>query len=239
MPENFQSTFLGIKHVRTSKQLGPAAARNHAVRAAEGEYLIWLDSDDELALDAVQALTDKAKEGNYPLVISQLEFRDGETVLQRDPARYIELAREYSGTRYDPLAQTVFSISAQLVHKDLFWQVGGFREDFRYAEMTDLFLRLVGRAGIDRVGVTDSVGYIYNRRSTTLSSNREQMLMYRKRALWDYVQDNINFDPGEYLKSIRSLGRSAVSGMQHFQLETNKNLIVPPWLEEFGEVVPD
>ena len=62
-------------HIRIINHLqnkGLAATRNTAVEAANGEFILHVDSDDYLELDGVELLMTKQKEGNYDLIPTSL-----------------------------------------------------------------------------------------------------------------------------------------------------------------------
>ena len=67
--EEFSRTSgLECKIIRQSKNGGVAAARNRALDAAEGEYLMWLDADDTLAPEAVSKAVVTAMETGADII---------------------------------------------------------------------------------------------------------------------------------------------------------------------------
>lgn len=60
--EDFASTSgLDCKILHQTENRGVAAARNRALEAATGDYLMWLDADDSLSPDAVSRMIDVAE----------------------------------------------------------------------------------------------------------------------------------------------------------------------------------
>ncbi len=57
-----------IKIIKNSQNQGPFTSRNNAVLAANGEYLVFLDSDDFLDLRACEIAYNASKDGYYDIV---------------------------------------------------------------------------------------------------------------------------------------------------------------------------
>ena len=57
-----------IKIIKNSQNQGPFTSRNNAVLAANGEYLVFLDSDDFLDLRACEIAYNATKDGYYDIV---------------------------------------------------------------------------------------------------------------------------------------------------------------------------
>ncbi|MBD2680749.1 MULTISPECIES: glycosyltransferase [Nostoc] len=69
-----------LKVIVNQQNLGAAAARNRALRAAQGEWIAVLDSDDWYALERLEKLVSLANEKNADMVADDIYFiNDGET----------------------------------------------------------------------------------------------------------------------------------------------------------------
>jgi glycosyltransferase involved in cell wall biosynthesis len=210
-------------HDRTS---GASAARNTAVRAARGDWLLWLDADDVLAPDALATLVRHAERTGAGLAMSQCWVIEHDRRLRRQPEVYLKLGRRYHGTVFDPLAQVVFSLHPQLMRRDRFDELGGFDESYRWAEVTDLFLRFVIRQSLNAMVMIDQPLYSYHRRGGSLSANRERMEAARRRALLSYAR-SLSLP----IEEVRYLGRCAETGAQHYLPIVAGQAVRPPYMK--------
>lgn len=67
--EEYKSKDLRIKVINQNNQ-GPGEARNRGIKIANGEYILFVDPDDWIELDACEVLYDKAKEINADVVLT-------------------------------------------------------------------------------------------------------------------------------------------------------------------------
>jgi glycosyltransferase involved in cell wall biosynthesis len=205
---------------------GPAAARNTAIRAARGEWLVWVDSDDELAHGALAALVQNAERKGAGLATSQCWVLEPSKRVRRRPDVYLKLGRQYRGTVFDPLAQAVFSLHPQMMRRDRFEELGGFDESYRWAEVTDMFLRFVARNSLDEVLVLEEPLYNYWRRDASLSTNRENITAARRTVLLSYARSlSLPIEDLWYLGSCPDLGA------QHFLPIVGGQAVYPPYMK--------
>jgi glycosyltransferase involved in cell wall biosynthesis len=208
------------------RSLGPAAARNTAARAARGEWLLWLDSDDELVPGAVSALVRRGEGAGAGLAMSQCWVIEHGKRIRRRPDVYVALGRQYRGTVFDPLAQAVFSLHPHMMRRERFEDLGGFDESYRWAEVTDMFLRFIARNSLDDVVVLVEPLYNYRRRDSSLSTNRENMTVARRTVLLSYARSqSLPIEDLWYLGSCPDLGA------QHFVPIVAGQPIYPPYMK--------
>lgn len=172
------------------QRMGISVSRNSAVEIASGEWLLWLDSDDTLSHDAVRKMVNFVLNQRIGLVLSSCTVHQGSHRSLRDPGYYVDLARKYRKSLFDPLAQVVFSMHAQLVRKDLFFKVGGFNPNYGWAELTEFFLRFVSRTTIDMIKTIPEPLYHYYGRRDSHSSDRSNLDLMRRKALLEYSYEN-------------------------------------------------
>ena len=73
--ENLTSEDISIKYIRQENK-GVAEARNTGIKAAKGEYIMFLDQDDWYGKQAVEILVKKAKKDSVDVVISGYNLVD-------------------------------------------------------------------------------------------------------------------------------------------------------------------
>lgn len=110
--------------VLRQRNQGASAARNHGVRAAQGELLTFLDADDQFVPDALALQLQRIR--RYPdtgIVLGQ--FQDYAGAAPSGPAH----------------EQLFTSFGCALIRREVFATVGLLREDLRLAEDWDWFTR--------------------------------------------------------------------------------------------------
>ncbi|MGH7908147.1 MAG: glycosyltransferase family 2 protein [Candidatus Binataceae bacterium] len=119
---------------------GPAAARNHGVRIARGEFIAFLDSDDLWMSDKLARQLAFMRE-NPSLTISQSQeiwMRNGRRV--SPGRRHLKRAGDFFT---DSIRTCLVSPSAVILHSAFFRAFGGFDENFIACEDYDLWLRIL------------------------------------------------------------------------------------------------
>jgi glycosyltransferase involved in cell wall biosynthesis len=135
--------------LRNEHGLGASAARNRGVDAASGQWISFLDDDDELRPQALAAL--HARLTSCP----QLDFLWGGRLIHeidnagRDTVRreddWSRVPSMVSGSSFLSLALRFATNSAFTIRRTVFQAVGGFDERLRVSEDRDLFIALAER----------------------------------------------------------------------------------------------
>jgi glycosyltransferase involved in cell wall biosynthesis len=176
---------------RSEERRGIAHSRNAAVLRAGGDWLIWLDGDDELPSDAISRLLTSVRLSGNPYAIGQCRvlYPGGAVQVHRN-ADYLAAWKKSRGTADDPLSRVVFNTHGGIVRRDLFDRTGGFDPYFSHAELVDWFRRLFRElpdpAAFD---VLDAVTYVYRKREDSHSSDRQRVQRQRVTALQRYARE--------------------------------------------------
>jgi glycosyltransferase involved in cell wall biosynthesis len=137
-PELLLSYGNKIKVIKKANK-GPSAARNRGIKAAKGEWIAFLDSDDVWKPDKLEKQVQFIKD-NPDIKICQTEeiwIRNGKRV---NPRKKHEM---HSGWIYEQcLPLCIVSPSSVMIHRDVFEKVGFFDETMPACEDYDLWLRI-------------------------------------------------------------------------------------------------
>lgn len=125
-------------HYYYKPQGGPSQARNYGIARASGEYVAFLDSDDQWDPRFLEVVMEKAR-GNPSLGLISTVHRVMPSGMRRPKISQSQL----EGDLYPLLFQkNVITTSAVLVKRTCLLKVGAFNENLAQAEDYDLWLRI-------------------------------------------------------------------------------------------------
>jgi glycosyltransferase involved in cell wall biosynthesis len=131
----------GIRYVQRQQE-GVSSARNHGASLAQGDWLLFLDADDALAVDALAQFncTMCARSG-YRVYYGMIEARNSAGVVSR-------ISGEDSSEGAVPAAAVrnfnrarIITPGAVLFSRELFDELGGFSNQYDTVADRDLYLR--------------------------------------------------------------------------------------------------
>ena len=117
---------------------GVAAASNHAIARANGEYISFLDHDDALTPDALYEIVKLLNEN------PEIDFvYSDEIIMNTDGMPIFACYRPDFSPDY--LLSHPYIVHLVAIREDLVRDVGGFRREFVISQDYDLFLRVVNK----------------------------------------------------------------------------------------------
>lgn len=163
----FDASGSDVHVVRLGKPAGVCAARNAAIDLAAGEWVTFLDDDDELTPTMLETSIRAARASQLPApvaALSAMEFVDAKgAVLDRRAPVSSARGRGYFLEQSEPGRS--FQVHNTLVAPLLVLrEIGGWDPDIRAWEHDDLFLRLNAVCSLQGI---EAVGY---RKATSISS---------------------------------------------------------------------
>jgi glycosyltransferase involved in cell wall biosynthesis len=128
---------LTLRLLTTTRNTGPAAARNRGAAAARGALLLFCDSDDEVGEGWIEALARSCAAADC--AVGRLEYESlNHPLVAAAQAHPFERPLTVGSYR-------VGSTACCAVRRDVFEEVGGFDRRLRYGEDAEFFLRLQSR----------------------------------------------------------------------------------------------
>ena len=166
-----------VRYVRKEENAGANVARNDGVRKSEGEYVMFLDSDDELLSNAVERCIDilQNRSENCRGVLPSYNLIEGEkNSVKKAPDGEIEL----NDILNDEIPK---GFSGLLVRKDVFDEVGYLDVDLRKAQDVDFLIRVLEEFCL--LGETEPLYNHYVHSEDQISSNPERIVKGETRII--------------------------------------------------------
>ena len=157
-----------IQWVRNETPVGPAAARNQGILATRGEFVAFLDADDEWEANKLEAQMPSIRDDSkVALSYTNYSKRLGEQPPQSNVLE--KYAHVCEGQVFEELLKENFiNTSSVIVRRPFVAKSGLFDAQLRYAEDYDLWLRL-SRVGEFRYVPLDLCLYRFHDANSVLS----------------------------------------------------------------------
>ena len=172
-----------LNYIKTENH-GVSYARNTGAKTARGKWLAFLDSDDEWLPDKLKKQKDFIRDNpEYSIVHGNERWIKNGSLLNQ------KLKHKKSGGNIfrKSLELCLISPSAVVIHRGLFFQYGGFREDFPVCEDYDLWLKITAN---NEIGfIEDELLIKYGGHKDQLSQKFRGMDQWRVLSI-DWVLEN-------------------------------------------------
>ena len=172
-----QAAFPGVNLI-CQTQHGVSHARNRGIDAAQGEWLAFLDSDDEWLSMKIETQLDAVRNNPSSRIChsNEIWIRNGRRVNPMDKHR------KHGGWIFEHcLPRCAISPSSVLLHRSTIEEFGAFDESLPVCEDYDLWLRMT--AALPALYIAEPLVKKYGGHSDQLSRSRWGMDRYRIQSL--------------------------------------------------------
>lgn len=225
---NFQDQYPSVIKVLRENKKGAPAARNRGLANARGEWIQFLDADDELHPEKLENQLRLAHEGEPPVGVVTGHYQ----IRANRAGKSIVLDRYAMTDPWEGLITSNLGItSSNLWNKSVLLAAGGWDENLSSSQEYDLLLRILQNGG--RFSNAPAVHtYIYKGHSSVSSSTD-------KRRLAQIVQNRIDlrYRAKEYLQASGKLTKklsTMIDSYIYYELKRNKREI-PEYTNSFME----
>lgn len=181
-----------IKYIKNNKNLGLAASRNIGIKASKGEYISFLDDDDELLPNKVAEQIELFKNANVDVVYcGMIRKYNGKTVRLS-----ISTFRGYILEHI--LVSSPSGIHSLLIKRRCLEKIGLFDETFPAFEDWDLWIRLSEKCVFDLVNKFLVIYHFYGSQMSfdldlkirshelILTKHKTKLLKHKNILYWQY-----------------------------------------------------
>lgn len=189
-----------VQYIKQPRNMGAQVARNTGMRMARGEWINFLDDDDEFFPDKLETQLNVAKENSVLWVT-------GKAIILNDKNGKQKMLnyKYYSGNIYSKLLfQNFIPSITPLVNKKCYEKVGNFDETLESAQDYDMWLRIAKEYPICSIEQPGVIVHVHD--NGRITSNPRKRLQGLNTILVKYGED-LHLHPKCYSKKVAYLSK--------------------------------
>ncbi len=179
-----------FKFIRHDHNRGLSAARNTGMDAATGEYIYFLDSDDEITADCISILAEPLKNYHYDFVTGFYDVKGSNMSFPQQTVRgkligSERIAKAYLNNQWHCMAWNKLCCRSYLIEYNLYFQEGLIHED----ELWSALMAITANS----IFVVPQPTYIYYIRPNsiiTAEKEDDRLLHYQRilKSFYEYIE---------------------------------------------------
>ena len=192
-----------IKYIKHEKNYGACRARNTGIENASGDYIAFLDSDDEWLSDKLEKQLKFMNDKDADIVICNFYYdKHGKKTLKIDKDHSEVIRKE------EILASNWVTTGSILVKKEVIMDINGFDESLARYQDWDLILRIMDKYTVYLLNEPLLILYFQEVSITNSTSKKKKydalIKIYEKNEIW-YKNNLVSYSKWCWTTSLYSL----------------------------------
>ena len=173
---------IDIRYIAHPANMGACVARNTGLEAAKGEYVAYLDDDDEWLPDKIEKQVQVLQKTDAALVYCGYYIQDDRMGSRRESNNEYKRGKVFNKLLY---SNFINSTSFPLIRKDCLKSVGGFDPMMQSAQDYDVWLRLAEKHEIECVA--EPLVLYHEHEGERITTNPLKKINGLERINWKYA----------------------------------------------------
>lgn len=164
-----------IRYIRNARNRGVAYSRNTGIKNAKGEYIAFLDDDDEWRESKLEKQVDLIKRLSFDYAVIYC----GYLCASSETDETVNVSPLYKGDIMEAMIhESVIGGSTPLIRKSVFYDVGFHDEELKSAVDWEMWIRIAGKYKFDYIEETLMIYRIHGKQIS--SDYTEKITSYNK-----------------------------------------------------------